>query len=331
MKNQPKFVALAVCALLAPVLLVCPQVVRAEYPDRPITIYISHSPGGSVDMIIRTIAPVASKILGQPFVLENKAGAGGSIALALVANAKPDGYTLCSGTHGGLVRVPQVQKLPYKVFKSFTPIIAYAQPLNTIVVKPEAPWKSLKELVDYAKRNPNKIKYSTGGVGGGMHSAMLVIEYQENIKWIHVPYKGTTDAMTALLGGHVDVCSAGPDVYPMERAGQLRILAIAESSRHPGYPNIPTMKEVGYYFSNDTFYNIMAPAGLPPDVSAKLEKAFVKASESKEFKAVVDKLDMLQVLHVGKAYGEIIKNTWFETEKSLKQTGLIKEPATSPN
>jgi tripartite-type tricarboxylate transporter receptor subunit TctC len=319
-----------VCVIFALILLVFPMVVRAEYPDRPITIYISYAPGGGVDMVTRTIAPVVSKILGQPLVMENKPGAGGTVALALIANAKPDGYTLCGATHGGIVRQPQAQKVPYKPLASFTPIIAYAQPLNAIVVKPDSPWKTLKEFVDYAKTGPNKIKYSTGGVGTGMHHAMIVIEQKEGIKWIHVPYKGNADAMTALLGGHVDACSAGPEVYPLEKSGQLRILAIAESSRHPQHPKIPTMKELGYDFSNDTFFNLVGPAGLPPDVSAKLESAFAKASESKEFRALVDKLDMLQVLHVGKAYGEIIKKTWFETEKSLKDTGLIKEPATAP-
>jgi tripartite-type tricarboxylate transporter receptor subunit TctC len=330
MKKQAKYMFLAVCALLVAVLLVGPQAVQADYPERPITMIITYTPGDSIDMICRTISAVAEKILGQPIVVENKPGAGGTVGLAILANAKPDGYTLGGATHGGIVRQPQAQKVPYKPLKSFTPIIAYVQPMNPIAVKTEAPWKTLKDLVDYAKKNPNKIKYSSGGVGTGMHHAMLAVEQKEGIHWIHVPYKGNSPALTALLGGHVDVCSDGPGVYPYERSGQVRIIGIAESRRHPSYPSIPTLKELGYDFSNDTFFNILAPAGLPPDVTKKLEDAFAKASESKEVRDVIHKMDALPVLYRSKEYEEIMKATWFETEKSLKQAGFIKEPATNP-
>jgi tripartite-type tricarboxylate transporter receptor subunit TctC len=303
---------------------------RAEYPDRPISVWVTYAPGGSLDMTTRAITAVVAKILGQPMVVENKAGGGGTVALALIANAKPDGYTLCSGTDSGIVRAPQLQKVTYKPLKSFTPLVAYAAVQNAIVVKKEAPWKSLKELLDYAKKNPNKVKYSSGGVGTGMHHAMALLEVKEGIKWIHVPYKGNADAMTALMGGHVDACSAGPEVYPFERAGSVRILAMAETRRNPNYPDIPTMKELGYDFANDAFFTIVGPAGLPQDVARKIENAFVKAAESKEVKAVVEKLDLLPVLYVGKEYDDHLKNYWPRMEKSLKETGLIKEPATSP-
>ena len=302
----------------------------AEYPDHIIKMYVSYAAGGPVDMATRTITPIAEKILGQRIVVENKPGGGGTVALALLANAKPDGYTLCGATHGGIVRQPQAQKMTYKPLKSFTPLIAYAAVQNSIVVKKEAPWNTLREFVAYAKKNPNKIKYSTGGVGTGMHHAMAVIEVKEGIKWIHVPYKGNAEAMTALMGGHVDACSGGPEIYPMERGGMVKILAIAETKKNPKYPNIPTMKELGYDFANDSFFNVIAPAGLPPAIAAKLENAFAKAAESKEMSALIEKLDMLPVLYVGKDYDDLIKSTWFETEKSLKETGLAKEPATSP-
>ncbi len=330
MKRVARYRSLSVCVGL--VLLVSFFVVeaRAEYPERPITVWVTYAAGGSLDMTTRAITAVVAKILGQPMVVENKAGGGGTVALALIANAKPDGYTLCSGTDSGIVRAPQLQKVTYKPLKSFTPLVAYAAVQNAIVVKKEAPWKTLKELLEYAKNNPNKIKYSSGGVGTGMHHAMALLEVKEGIKWIHVPYKGNADAMTALMGGHVDACSAGPEVYPFERAGSVRILAIAETRRNPNYPDIPTMKELGYDFANDAFFTIVGPAGLPQDVSRKIENAFVKAAESKEVKAVVEKLDLLPVLYVGKEYDDHLKSYWSRMEKSLKETKLIKEPATSP-
>ncbi len=317
-----------ICLLL--MMLVIGSTVKAEYPERPITVMVTYAAGGSMDMSTRAICAAAEKILGKPMVVENKPGGGGTVALALLANAKPDGYTLCGATDSGIIRVPQLQKMTYKPLKDFTPIIAYAQPLNTIVVRKDAPWKNMKELLDYAKKNPNKIKYSSGGVGTGMHHAMVFLELQDGIKWIHVPYKGNADALTALMGGHVDVATVGPESYPFARSGDVRILAIAESRRNPKFPDIPTLKEIGYDFANDAFFSILGPAGLPPDIEKKLETAFVKASESKEVKMIIDKLDLLPILYVGKDYDKHLKNYWPRMEKSLKETGLMKESATQP-
>lgn len=330
MEKPKKLVRLLVCVCLPFIMSVFSTEVWAEYPEKPITIIVTYAAGGPGDMCCRTISPLAENILGQPIVVENKPGGGGTVGLAILANAKPDGYTLGHATHGGLVRQPQTLKVTYKPLKSFTPIIAYAAMQNSICVRKDAPWKSFRELLDYAKKNPNKIRYSTGGVGTGMHQAMLVPELKEGIKWIHIPYNGNAPAMTALLGEHVDVCSGGPEIFPNERSGQVRILVIAESKRHPNYPEIPTLKELGYEFSNDTFTNILGPAGLPPDVTKKLETAFAKAAESKELKALFDRLDMIPVSYVGKDYYRIMESTWSDTEKSLKEVGLIKEPATSP-
>jgi tripartite-type tricarboxylate transporter receptor subunit TctC len=330
MKKGISFISLLICGCLALVVLVPAGAVRAEYPERPITMMVTYAAGGSMDMSTRAISAAAEKILGKPIIVENKPGGGGTVALALLANAKPDGYTLCGATDSGIIRVPQLQKMTYKPLKDFTPLIAYAQPLNTIVVKSDAPWKSMKELLDYAKKNPNKIKYSSGGVGTGMHHAMVFIDHQDGIKWIHVPYKGNADALTALMGGHVDVSSVGPESYPFARAGTVRILAIAESRRNPKFPEIPTLKELGYDFANDAFFSIVAPAGLPPEIAKKLENAFVKAAQSNEVKTVIDKLDLLPILFVGKEYDDHLKSYWPRMEKSLKETGLMKESATQP-
>jgi len=306
------------------------QACAADYPTKPINIWVSYAPGGSLDTVTRTICPIAAKILGQPIIVENKAGGGGTVALALLANAKPDGYTLASATDSAIVRQPQFQKVTYKPLKSFTPLIAYAAVQNGIVVRKDAPWNSLKELIAYAKANPGKVKYGTGGVGTGMHHAVVVLERQGNIKMIHVPYKGNADALTALMGGHLDFASAGPELYPFVRSGSLKLLAMTENKRHPSYPNVPTMTELGYEFSNDAFFTIVAPAGLPADIAKKVEDAFQKAAESKEVKAVLGTLELRPVLFVGKAYADRLNSYWNRMEKSLKETGLIKEPATSP-
>ena len=330
MEKQVKYGFVVMCVSLVLIVSAFPTEGRAEFPDRPITIMVTFAPGGSTDVGTRAVAAAAEKILGKSIIVENKAGGGGAVAYALISNAKPDGYTLCSGTDSGIVRVPQLQKVNYHPLKSFTPIIAYAKPYNGIVVKKTSQWNSLKELIDYAKKNPNKIKYSTGGVATGMHHAMIVLEKQEDLKLIHVPYQGNADAMTALIGGHVDLCSAGPEYVPFERSGVVKILAIPESEKNPKYPNVPTLKELGYDFANDVLFTIVGPAGLPTDVAKKLESAFTKAAQSDEVKTMLNNLDLVAVNRVGKEYEEYLKNYWFRMEKTLKETGLIKEPATSP-
>jgi tripartite-type tricarboxylate transporter receptor subunit TctC len=303
---------------------------RAEFPDRPITMYISMAPGGSVDICTRSISAAAEKTLGKPIIIENRAGGGGTVAYALVANVKPDGYTLVGGVSTGIVRAPQMQKVTFKPLKSFTPLIAYAAPYNGIVVKNDAPWKTFKEMVEYAKKNPNKIKYGTGGIGTAMHHAMAFVEHQDGIKWIHVPYKGNADALTALLGGHVDVASVGPEWVPFVKSGTMRVLAVTEEKRNPNYADVPTLKDLGYDFANETVFCIVGPAGLPPDITKKLETAFTKAAESKEVKVAVEKLDLVPILIVGKDFDEYLKRVWSRLEKNLKETGLVKESATSP-
>jgi len=307
-----------------------PLEASAEFPDRPITMYASMAPGGAVDICSRSISAAAEKILGKPIIVENRAGGGGTVAYALVANVKPDGYTLCGGVSTGIVRAPQMQKVTFKPLKSFTPILAFAAPYNGIVVKTDAPWKTFKELLEFAKKNPNKIKYSTGGIGTAMHHAMAVVEHQDGIKWIHVPYKGNADALTALLGGHVDVASVGPECVPFLKAGTMRLLAVTEEKRNPNFADIPTLKDLGYDFANETVFGIVGPAGLPADITKRLENAFAKAAESKEVKTAVEKLDLVTILIVGKDYDDYLKRVWFRLEQNLKETGLAKEPATSP-
>ena len=329
-KRQIRPRASSILLLLGLTLLLLPVTAGAEYPDRPIMLSVAFAPGGSMDISTRAMAAAAERYLGKPIVVENKGGGGGTVALALVAAAKPDGYTLCGATSTGIVRAPQMQKVTYKPLKSFTPIIAYAAPQNAIIVTKDAPWKSLKELVEYAKKNPNKIKYATTGPGSAQHHAMELIIHTDGLKMIHVPYKGSADAVTALLGGHVDVCSAGPEHVPYARSGTVRILAYTEEKRNPKQPDVPTLKELGYDFVNETVFSIVGPAGLPPDVLNKLEIAFSKAKDSQEFRTVVEKLDLIPVYYNSKDYDQFLKASWVRLEKTLKATGLIKESATSP-
>jgi tripartite-type tricarboxylate transporter receptor subunit TctC len=305
-------------------------IARSEYPEKPITLYVAFDPGGPVDLGARAISMAAEKHLGKPIVVENRGGGGGTLALAVVSTQKPDGYALCAATATGIVRSPMMQKVPYKPLKSFTPIVAYIAPHSALVVKSDAPWKTFKEFHEFAKKNPGKINYSTTGAGSALHHSMELIAHQDGLKWVHVPYKGAAPAMTSLLGGHVDACAAGAEFLAYVKSGTIRALATHGEKRIASLPNVPTLKELGYDFVNESLHSIVGPTGMPPEVTKKLENAFTKGMESEGFKNLVEKLEMVEVHYGSKDYDQFLKELWGKLEKQLKATGLIKEVATSP-
>jgi tripartite-type tricarboxylate transporter receptor subunit TctC len=269
--------------------------------------------------------------LGKAIIAENKGGGGGTVALGVLISAKPDGYTLVACQNVSIVDTPLMQKVPFKPLASVTPICAFAGSEHTaLLVKSDAPWKSYKEFIEYAKKNPGKIKYSSAGIGSGMHVAMEAIAHKDAVKWVHVPYKGTAPSRMALLGGHVDACSSGIDWPPFVQSGQLRVLATHGRERMASFPDAPTLKELGYGFVSETVHSIVGPAGLPPDVVRKLEAAFKKGTETPEFKTALERLYLTPVFMNSKDYDQHLKDKWVRTEKMFKETGIIKEAATQP-
>ncbi|RPI72564.1 MAG: tripartite tricarboxylate transporter substrate binding protein [Desulfobacteraceae bacterium] len=318
-----------VCLLMLSAFAISPAM-AAGFPERPITLMVGFAPGGSLDLSARALAAAAEKILGQPIAVENKTGGTGSVALAALLNSKPDGYTLVVTPSSVLVRVSQMQAFPFKPLKAFKSIIGYGTPELGIVVKSDAPWKTLKELVEFAKKNPGKIKYATTGVGSTTHAAVEEIIVKDGVEMIHIPYKGSIEAITALLGGHVDMASVTSEFIPSVQGGQTRLLATMGEKRAAKFLNAPTMKEAGYDFVNDAVYAVVAPATLPADIAKKLEEAFAKAGENKEYRDALDKVDLTPVYYNGKAFDDFLKMNWKKINKHLIQSGLIKETATQP-
>jgi len=224
-----------------------------------------------------------------------------------------------------------MQKAPFKPLKSFSPILGHSLAEHTaLIVKSDAPWKTFKEFIEFAKSNPGKIKYSSAGVGTGMHVAMEVIARKEGIKWVHVPYKGSAPSITAVLGGHVDACSAGIGWQIHAKSGAVRALADHGKKRGADFPDVPTLWELGYGFSNETIHAIVGPAGLPPEVKRKLEEGFRKGMETTEFKSAQEKLYLSPVHYDSKAYEKHLKERWVGVEKLMMEAGIIKEAATQP-
>ncbi len=312
-------------------LFFAPYIAFGEYPERPITVLVGFDPGGPVDLLTRAAAIGAEKHLGQPLVIENKGGGGGSVALSIASTAKPDGYTVCAAPNVSLVDTALMQKVAYKPLSSFSPIVGLAVAEHTaLLVQTDAPWKTFHEFIDFAKKNPGKVKYSSSGVGTGMHLVMEYIAVQDGINWVHMPYKGSALSRAALLGGHVDADSAGINWPPNVKSGQLRVLATHGTVRSPHFPEIPTLMELGYDVTNYTVHCIFAPAGTSADIRSKLEEAFKKGTETEEFKTARDKLFLSPTFMDSKQLATYLKEYWAKEENLMKKTNIIKEAATQP-
>ena len=248
-----------------------------------------------MDLSARALANAVKKVTGNPVVIENKPGGTGTVALSALLNQNPDGYTLCATPSSVLIRVSQMQQLPFRPLKSFKPIIGFSTPQLGIVIKSDASWKTLKDLVDDAVKHPGKIKYATTGVGSTTHAAVEEIAGKEKAQLIHVPYKGGNEALMALLGGHVDFASLTSEFVPSLKAGQIRLLATMNDKRSPKFPGVPTLKEAGYDFVNDAVFSVVGPYNLPREIVDKLEKTFAMAIENKEYLETLDRIDLVPV------------------------------------
>jgi len=239
-----------------------------EFPTKPINVLIAVNPGGSNDSMVRLIGHKAEKFLGQPFMITNNGGAAGSVALGIVAKQPPDGYHLAGHFSTPLILVPHYRTVPYKL-DDFTPIIIYGASTLGLVVKADSPWKTLKELVEHARKNPGDINYSVLGTGAPQHLAMEYIAKQEGIRWTAVPYSSGLPTIP-LLGGHVTATSTGTEWTPHVQAGTLRLLATYGETRTKTFPNVPTLRELGYDYVAWSVYTISAPKGTPSPIIKKL-------------------------------------------------------------
>ncbi|CAG9180302.1 tripartite tricarboxylate transporter substrate binding protein [Cupriavidus respiraculi] len=243
------------------------------YPNKPVTLIVSAAAGGTTDIAARMIAEPLSKALGQPVVVDNRPGGNGGIAASAVQRAKPDGYTLLVQYSGFHVITPLLMKnLQWDPVKDFAPVANLLSAPQVLVVRPSLPVKSLKELVAYAKANPNKLNYASSGNGSLQHVSTELLNQMAGIKITHVPYKGTGPAMTDLLGGSVDLTiTTPPPLIPHIAAGKLRPLVVTSKSRIPSLNDVPSAPEAGYAdLDVSSWFAMYAPAGTPKAVVDKL-------------------------------------------------------------
>ncbi len=265
---------------------------QPAYPSKPVDVLIGYGAGGIVDLSERFLASRAEKIIGQPMIVTNNGGGGSSVAVAIVATKQPDGYFIAGCASTGLVRIPQFRTVPYK-WDDLTPIMHFATPiLTSLVVRSDSQFKSVKDLVEYARKNPGKLTYSTTGVGSPMHMAMEYIAKQESIRWTHVPYPGTMPAFMALLGNHVMAQAGAAECVPYIKEGKVRLLATISEKRVKSFPDVPTLRELGYDTFNETVFMFAAPRGTPQAIIDKLDTAFHKGMSDPEFNPLLAKLEM---------------------------------------
>jgi tripartite-type tricarboxylate transporter receptor subunit TctC len=253
------------------------------YPVRPIRFVVPFAPGGSSEIVGRSIAAEMSKILGQQVYVENKPGAAGNIAMAEVAKAEPDGYTLIMGHIGTLAVNPYMfDKLPYDADRDFIPVSLLAIVPSLFVVNASVPAKDLKEFVKLAQASPGKLTYGSAGNGSAGHLAFEYLKLEAKIDVLHIPYRGTGPQLTDLLGGRLDASAAGaPPLLPHIKTGKLRAIAVGTPRRIAALPDVPTVAEQGYPgFETSQWYGLMVPAKTPDAIVKRLADAAAQSAKS---------------------------------------------------
>ncbi len=286
MRNVGRMIV--VCGLLF--LLVPALTFGQDFPTKPISMVVTFAPGGTLDIGARILASKAEKFLGQPVIVSNVGGGGGSVALGQIKSKAPDGYTITCCTSTGLIRIPQLRAVPYGP-DDFIPIMHFAAVQSGVVVRSDSPFKTFKDLVEYARKNPGKVTYATSGAGSPMHMAMEFVAAKEGIKWTHVPQTGGAPGLAAVLGGHVTAMSDSTEWLPHVKEGSLRLLATHGERRMRSFPDVPTFRDLGYDFINETVFMMAAPKGTPEPVIKKLDQAFKKAMEDPQFVKTITNLE----------------------------------------
>jgi tripartite-type tricarboxylate transporter receptor subunit TctC len=271
----------------AAILLAPPQGFAQNFPTRPITLIVPYAAGGGNDVMARIAADRMSKTLGQQIVVENRGGAGGTIATRDVARTAPDGYTLVIGGTGTLAIDPTLYKnVGYDPRKDFSPIGLIAKSALVILVNPSLPVYSVKDLIALAKQAPGQLNYASAGVGSGIHLGTVYFASEAGIDITHIPYKGSAPALTDLIGNHVSIYfSSLPPAIGLVKDGKVRALAVTDSKRSPLFPDLPTVAEAGLPgYEAVLHYGIVAPAGTPKPIVDKLNAALQTAVTSPELK-----------------------------------------------
>ena len=278
--------SLAVLAAVAALLLAADEASAQSYPTRSIRLVAPSTPGDAPDVIARLVAERLSTALGQQVVVENRPGTGGVVGSEVVAKAPPDGYTLImgnAGSHG--INAAVYSSLPYNILKDFAPVSQIAIAPNIFVVNPELPVRTIPEFIAYAKARPGQLSYASGGNGSSSHMSMELLKSMAGIDVVHVPYKGSTPALTDVIGGQVAVMSVNmPPAVPHVKAGKLRALAVTTRTRTPSLPDLPTVGETLPGYETVAWFGVLAPTGTPKEIVNRLATELGRIARSPDMR-----------------------------------------------
>jgi tripartite-type tricarboxylate transporter receptor subunit TctC len=290
------------------------------YPAKPIKFVIGFTPGGATDLIGRLMAKKLGDALGQPVVVENKPGGSSNIGAEQVVKSPPDGYTFYVNAITSAINVSLFSKLPFDFEKDLEPVALFANVPNIMVVHPSVPARTVKEFIDYARANPGKIAYASSGNGTSIHLSGELFKLMAKVDLLHIPYKGSSPAVTDLLGGQVQVMFDNmPSSLPHVKAGKLRALAVTTLKRSPSAPDVPTIDESGLPgYDTGSWFGLMAPKGTPRDIIARINSESNKALASAEIKERFLELGAVPAPMTPEVYGDYIRSEirkWAEVVK----------------
>jgi len=306
-----------------------PAALAQSFPAKPIRLMVPFEPGAAgVDFAVRQMTPKMSEGLGQPVVIENRAGANGMIGAEMVSRAQPDGYTLLfttPSTH--ITSVFLLKNMPFDPVKDFTPITAAVEPATCIVVHVAVPAGSMKEFIEYVRRNPGKLSYGSAGIGSTYHFAAERLKQAAGLDMVHVPYKSAPSSLTAVVSGQIEVSfSTVASVMPNVRAGKIRLLGVLERTRHPRFTDVPTVSETVPSFEKPaSWFGFFGPRGLPPPILARLHTEIVKALNAPEVKARFDESGMFVIGNTPEQFAASIKRGYEVYGEAAKAAGVRPE------
>lgn len=320
MKNKSQLyssfaIALMLCAFGA-------GMVRAqEFPAKPVTLVVPWPAGGTTDIGMRALANATEKYLKQKIVTENRPGAAGVLGPQQVVQAAPDGYTVVQ-IPITVFRAPFMRKTTLAPENDFTYIIGVTGYTFGVVVRSDAPWKTFQEFLTYAKNSPGKINYGTPGAGTSLHLTMEQIAGKQGIKWTHVPFKGTAETTSALLGGHIDAVADATGWAALVNSGQFRLLVTWNAARSKNWPNVPTLRETGIDMVSNSPFGIAGPKGMDPKVVKILHDAFKQGLEDPAYIESMAKLDQEPAYMSSDQYRKFALEQLVEQKKLIEDLGL---------
>ncbi|MGE0332659.1 MAG: Bug family tripartite tricarboxylate transporter substrate binding protein [Ramlibacter sp.] len=317
--GRRQLVQLAGAALVAPAFTARAQ----AFPARPIKLIIAFPAGGPTDITMRSLADSAGKILGQPVIVENKPGAGGTLPAQALQTSQPDGYTLAQ-IPLGVFRLPYTAKINWDPIKDISYVLNVTGYAFGIVVPADSPLRSWTHFVAWAKANPGKLSYGSTGTMTSPHLTMELIAQQLGLDLVHVPYKGSADLAQAITGGHIMAAADSTGFAPLVESGKLRVLNTWGEKRLAKFPDAPTLKELGLNLVQNSPFGIGAPRGTPPNVVKALHDAFKKAMELDSYKTALARYDMVPMYMSSAAYAKFAQDTFAREKALVTKLGLAK-------